>query len=265
MLRKSVVALLFLSSLSGCYSSFVNDAHATLKQNSFPIILDAVMDIVPTFSHPKKNELLNEICKVSYGINEQKDLDEWVSKNIADTEKVDEGMPDYEILSGKNKPAQLAVCAAWLSVNMSIIPDVDFYAHRDKNGKVTGFDEKSIHSLMPIRIAVARINAELFSSIARTLEGKNEISRSVAKKIITDAFKKNSPSFLEKVKTLTAHENSRVYELILLQKGRFVFRQSDGYLFDISNEGVSLSLHGVPWLSKGKLLGNEYFVKISGD
>jgi hypothetical protein len=219
--------------------------------------------MVPQLSSVKNGELLNEVCSVSYEVKTQADLDNWLKSNFTDVDKLSEKNPNYGILTGKDKTAQRSSCAAWLSFSISFIPSVDDFTTKDKEGKIISVDENSIASLMPIRLAIARTNAEIFAAIAKKLDGKKSLSLQSAIKIIRDSFEENALRYLSTVKSYAMQENGRTFQLILLQKGRFVFQDSGGYLFDANTDGVNLFWHGVPWLSKGKLQGYEYFSTIA--
>lgn len=263
--RISVFALFVVSLLSGCDSAIGGDGRVGVRQNSYPLIVDTVSQLVPQLGGTKNGDLLNEICSVVYGVKSQAELGSWLKNNFTDAEILSEENVHYNVLTGKDKVAQRTTCAAWLSLTINDIPNVDNFATKDKDGKLYNVDEKAVVSLMPLKLAVARTNAEIFAAIATKLDDKKPLSYQVAKERISALFEESVPRYLASVKAYTAQENSRVFQLILLQKGRFVFQDSGGYLFDVSSENINLFWHSVPWLSKGKLQGKDYFISIAAE
>ena len=72
-----------------------------------------------------------------------------------------------------------------------------------------------------------------------------------------------APKYLQKVKTFYAQGEGVNYKLLKVSTDQLVFASSSGYGYRYDDYDFQLSLYGVPWLGKGKLLGEAYDLHVS--
>lgn len=266
MQKKIIFTIIMITSLLlGCGD---NNAEASsspspsVNINILPVIMDVVAGVVPEIYLNNNDGILNRVCSVAYGEIKPEVFRKEINQSGRSGEK--EGVFAQLMQSDDIKRYQ-TVCAAYMIQSAGIIPDVNQYVTQQKNAAgetVIKADENSVISLMPFRLAVARATAELYARIAAGLpEKKGQLTEIYSRKAY-NLFAESSADYLETVRKYNKEEINHKYQLLLLQKGKFMFKSSTGYIVDITQEGMNLYLYGTPWLADGHILGIIYSTEV---
>lgn len=261
------VAAIISTLLLGCDSQPRAEAtplsRTSVRINPLPAIMNVVAGVVPDLNLNNNEVVLNHVCRVAYGeVKPAAFRDEINQLGIA---KGKDGAFAQLIQSDEVKPYQ-TVCAAYMIQSVAAIPDVNQYVTQQKNldgQPVVKANEEAVINLMPFKLAVARATAELYARIAVDLPGKKMQSVEMYNQKIHHLFAQFAASYLENVRTYNKEEMNHRYQLLLLQKGKFTFKSTTGYVLDITHEGMNLYLYGAPWLANGYVLGVTHGVDIT--
>lgn len=248
--------------LMGCDSHLKADVStvpaSSISINVLPVIVSAVFNAVPEINSDNRDAVLNGICRVAYGEIKPTALrDDLNQAGVISKDSVKDNAFTKMIQSEDIKPYQTA-CAAYMITSIEAIPDVNQYVsqRKDKKGQpVIEVNEEAVINLMPFRLGVARATAELYGKLAADLPDKKPLSVDIYNQKIHRLFAQSAAAFLYAVRKYNQEEMNHHYQLLLLQKDKFKFKSSTGYLMDVGFEGVSLYLYGTPWLANGYIMG----------
>ncbi|MBC6558697.1 nitrogen fixation protein NifZ [Citrobacter braakii] len=260
MSKKTVFAAAIITTLLlGCDSQPRAEAGAPsggpVSINPLPVIMSVVAGEVPELTPGNSEAVLNRVCQVAYGEVKLPAFREEINQSGIVKEK--QGALEQLLKSDDIAPYG-TICAAYMIQSVATIPDVNQYVTQQKNADgqtVSRADEAAVINLMPFRLAVARATAELYARIAADLPEKKAQSPEQYNQKIQGLFSRSAAGYLETVRKYNKEEINHRFQLLLLQKGKFTFRSSTGYVMDISTEGMNLYLYGTPWLANGYILG----------
>lgn len=263
-------AALMTTLLLGCDSDQYAEASTTsttsVSINAMPIIMNVIAGKIPEINRGNRENVLNQVCRVAYGeikpaaLRGEINQAGLIQKNNEKADAFTQLMQDEDVV-----PYQVA-CAAYMIGSIEAIPDVNQYVSqkKDANGQpAMEANEEAVINLMPFRVAVARATTELYGKIAADLPEKKAQSMEMYNQKIHRLFSQSAASFLTTVRKYNQEEMSHHYQLLLLQKGKFIFKSSTGYLMDVSPEGVNLSLYGAPWMGSGYIMGVRHSIDIT--
>ncbi|ANC42850.1 hypothetical protein [Hafnia alvei] len=248
--------------LMGCDSHLKADVStvpaSSISINVLPVIVSAVFNAVPEINSDNRDAVLNGICRVAYGEIKPTALrDDLNQAGVISKDSVKDNAFTKMIQSEDIKPYQTA-CAAYMITSIETIPDVNQFVsqHKDTKGQAAiEANEGAVINLMPFRLAVARATAELYGKLAVDLSEKKAQSMEMYNQKIYRLFNQSAEGYLNNVRKYNQEEMGHRYQLLLLQKGRFTFKSTTGYLIDVSQKGMSVYLYGTPWLADGYVLG----------
>ena len=123
-------------------------------------------------------------------------------------------------------------------------------------------DQKSLAMTLPIKLAVARANADVFALIASELQRRPGLSIDQYHRLTTQLFAKLAPVYLKRVKQQLPAAGTR-YNLLRADAQQFAFSASTGSLFEFGAEGLILKQNGITWYGQGKLLGRDYPLQVA--
>ncbi|MCP8466474.1 hypothetical protein NK553_21190 [Pseudomonas sp. ZM23] len=75
-------------------------------------------------------------------------------------------------------------------------------------------------------------------------------------------FTRLAPVYLERVKAQLPRAGTN-YRVLRLDADLFAFSSSEGSLFEFDGDGLTLRQNSVVWFGQGKLLGQEYPLKVA--
>ncbi|QIP94548.1 hypothetical protein HAP32_05176 (plasmid) [Serratia fonticola] len=279
MISKRIIFFVALVStlLLGCDSQQRAEAStasvASVRINALPIIMGVLAGEVPEMDWGSRDKVLNQVCRVAYGeISPKAFRDDLRQAGFIhnDNEKAQKGNEKKVnsftrlVQSEDVKPYQTA-CAAYVITSTEKIPDVNLYVAQKKDAKgqpAVEINEEAVINLMPFRLAVARATAELYGKLAASLPSKGTQSMDMYNQKIHSLFAQSAGVYLDAIRKYNQEEMTHQYQLLLLQKGKFTFKSSTGYLVDYSDEGLNLYLYGTPWLANGYIMGVIHGVDI---
>lgn len=268
MSKKTVFAAAIITTLLlGCDSQPRAEAGAPsgppVNINPLPIIMNMVFGEVPELTPGNSEAVLNRVCQVAYGEVKPAALRDELSQSGALKEK---DSAFTQLVKGDDIKPYQTICAAYIIRSVGVIPDVNQYVTQQKNAEgqlTTKADEAAVINLMPFRLAAARATAELYAKIATDLPEKKSQSTEMYSQKASSLFAQSAANYLETVRKYNKEEMSHRYQLLLLQKGKFTFKSTTGYVLDITPEGMNLYLYGTPWLAEGYILGMIHSVDIT--
>lgn len=259
-------AIMFSAILLGCdynRAEATSPSPAAVNINSLPSIMGGVAGVVPELNQNNSETVFNNVCRVAYGEIKPAEFRDEISQSGAAKGKEDAFTKLVQ--SNDIKPYQ-TVCAAYMIQSAGTIPDVNQYVTQQKDTAgqpVIKANEEAVINLMPFRLAVLRATAELYARIAVSLPEEKAQSVEIYNQKISRLFTQSAEDYLETVRKYNKEEMNNRYQLLLLQKGRFTFKSENGYVLDISPEGVNLYLYGTPWLGNGYIFGVVHHIDIT--
>lgn len=284
----TVAAFLAFLNLSGCdYPEFAADSapksHGTHRNwidfPALPIIQNAVFSLSPTFGGERNAGLMQKICGLARGELKQAQINDFLRQNEVDVQKVPKKGAELSLLVGEDTAAQMVACAAFLSTSVvtavdvreltsNAIPSVPaMHEGTPKSGEKTikekptlQLDPAALALVLPVKLAVARANADIYALIASELQRRPGLSVAEYRDLARQLFTKLAPVYLERIKNQMPREETH-YQLLSLDRDGFSFDSSEGTSFRFSQEGLVLRQGGVVWFGQGMVLGRVYFVK----
>ncbi|QIP94572.1 hypothetical protein [Serratia fonticola] len=271
MILKKIIfpAAIFSMVLFGCDNNQRAEASivtaASVSINPLPIIMSLVVGEIPEISKGDRDSVLNQVCRVAYGEIKpivfrdgirQAGL---VQEGNEDAQKINEKANAFtRLVQSNDVKLYQTTCAAYMIASTEVIPDVNQYVTRKKDAKgqpVIEANEEAVINLMPFRLAVARATTELYGKLAADLPEKKAQSMEMYNQKIHRLFSQYAAGYLDTVKRYNQQEMSHRYQLILLEKSKFTFKSSTGYLVDVNPQGMNVFLYGTPWLANGYIMG----------
>lgn len=234
---------------------------ASVNINALPVIMNVVAGVVPELNLNNGDALLNRICRVAY-----KEVKPSVLRGELEQSTISKEGAIAQLVQSDDVVPYQTVCAAHVIQSIMAMPDVNRYVTREKGADgqlVVKANETAVIDLMPFRLAVARATAELYARIAVNLPEKKIQSMETYNQKIHRLFAQSAAGYLDTVRKYNIEEMKHRYQLLLLQKGRFAFKSSTGYVFDLTSEGMNLYLYGAPWLANGYVFGVVHGVDIT--
>ncbi|MBD9629263.1 hypothetical protein [Pseudomonas sp. PDM19] len=287
---KEVIASLFIGTmLVGCDQSGKTTADPAnwLSVPTLPIIQDAILPLAPTFGGQRDGVLSQQICALATGKATQGQINEQLRKlNIEPTRLPLTSNDAVALLVNGNVAAQTIACAAYQATEVlrpidmrdvikpasqasdlqeqgTTVAEVGKEKGREKEAsKATApakdVDAGRVAQLLPLRIAQARANADIFALIAEQLQRTPGLTIQEYRDKARDLFIRLAPIYLERIAQQMPPSNAG-YQVQQMDARRFVFSNNVGARFDYSVEnGLLLSQNGVIWYGNGHLLGSVY-------
>jgi hypothetical protein len=288
-LKKVVVSLVIGVSLMGCdqASKTAADPANWLSVPTLPIIQDAILPLAPTFSGQRDGVLSQQICALATGKASQDQVNEQLRKlNIEPTRLPLSSSDAVALLVNGNVAAQTIACAAYQATEVLRPIDMREFVKpaghtskpevQDETVAAAGSDKEKqkskahaqaqtmdvdsgrVAQLLPLRIAQARADADVFALIAEQLQRTPGLSIQEYRDKARDLFIRLAPVYLDRIAQQMPPSNAS-YQVLQMDARRFVFSNNVGARFDYSVEnGLVLSQNGLIWYGNGHLLGTAY-------
>ncbi|MFV3332464.1 hypothetical protein ACNFIA_16130 [Pseudomonas sp. NY15437] len=278
---KVVVVSLFLgSALVGCDQASKTPADPAnwLSVPTLPIIQDAILPLAPTFNGQRDGVLSQQICALATGKATQDQVNEQLRKlNIEPTRLPLTSNDAVALLVNGNSAAQVIACAAYQATEVLSPVDMREFikpanpaakpeehekaaeAGKEKDkAKPAEVDATRVAQVLPLRIARARADADVFALIAEQLQRTPGLSIQEYRDKARNLFIRLAPTYLDRVAQQMPPTNAS-YQVQQMDARRFVFSNNLGARFDYSVEnGLVLSQNGLLWYGNGHLLGTAY-------
>lgn len=276
-IKEVVVALSICSLLMGCDQTSKHPADPAnwLSVPTLPIIQDAILPLAPTFNGQRDGVLSQQICTLATGKATQDQVNEQLRKlNIEPTRLPLSSNDAVALLVNGNSAAQVIACAAYQATE--VLSPVDLHEFTQSAGaaskqkdhetaaadsskdKPVEVDASRVAQVLPLRIARARADADVFALIAEQLQRTPGLSIQEYRDKARGLFIRLAPTYLDRVVQQMPPTNAS-YQVQQMDARRFVFSNNLGARFDYSVEnGLLLSQNGLLWYGNGHLLGTVY-------
>lgn len=263
------VMISFIAALGGCggpASTPATSEHNRLSVSALPIIQEAVFELTPLFDGQRNLPLMEQMCALARGQLTQTQIDAFLKQLGIEAGKIPrEGNPLSLMVNG-DQSGQLTACAAFLATSVISTVDVTEFSHRSTetaNGTKPAdaslqIDPALMKQVLPVKLAEARTNAEVFALIATELQRRPGLTIAEYRALAGRLFQALAPTYLQRVKEQFPSADTQ-YSLIRLDVEMFSFASSGGDLFEFSAyNGLTLRKKGIVEYGEGKLLGQAY-------
>jgi len=256
-----------------------------LRIPALPLVQDAVFSMAPTFDGRRNPVLMELVCAMAAGRASQEQVNSQLVKLGIDPARLPQNSTDAtSLLVSRDRVAQAVACAAFQATEpMTLLNPRDFMrespasaggeamagaktekaTRREKEGDTAHppkleLDNELLGSVMRLRIAQVRADADVFALIASQLARTPGLTVADYKSKTREMFTRLSPTYLERVgqqlPPVSAH-----YRLERFDDNGFRFSNSSGTRYDYSiDNGLLLTQNGQLWYGKGRLLGTTY-------
>jgi len=253
-----------------------------LNLPALPIIRNAVFSLVPAFDGARDPQAMAQICGLARGELTQGQVNTFIAQRGLDPAKLPRTGNPISLLVNGDKADQATACAAYLATSVLVAPDSSEYmksvtvpAKPAENGKnnakapaktepqtVRQLDTAALAKVLPVKLAVARANADLFALIASELQRHPGLSLGEYRSQAMQLFTRLAPVYLERIKAQMPNQNVR-FDVVRLDAGTMVFNGSDGSRFEFDGHNLRLVQNDVLWFGEGKLLGQDYVLPVA--
>ncbi|MNN23128.1 hypothetical protein D3C81_1365130 [compost metagenome] len=206
-------------------------------------------------------------------------MNAFLSQRKIDVAKVPKQGDMLSLLVNGDKAVQTTACAAHLATTVlstvdageflqSVTPSSAPASDNSENNAsspakpVLQVDNARLAQLLPIKLAEARVNSDVFALIAAELQRRPGLTVPEYRKQAAELFAHLAPVYLERIKAQLPPASTN-YTLVQLDAQRFAFSSSTGNLFEYTGEGLTLRQNGIIWYGQGKLLGQEYPLQVA--
>lgn len=272
-----ITLFVMLTSLAGCRSE--QPATPTVPRNwvnipALPIIQDAVFSLSPTFAGQRNHAVMMQVCGLARGQAKQEQVNAFLVQQNVDVAHVPKHGHDLSLLVNSDRPAQATACAAYLAttvlspVDVSeltvAVPQGETQSKAPEQGKqpVLQVDNARLANVLPLKLAAARANADVFVLIAAELQRRPGLTVNEYREQATQLFEKLASVYLECIEAQLPPAGS-TYKLLQMDTDRFAFSSSVGSLFEYGRDGMTLRQNGVIWYGQGELMGQAYPLQVA--
>ncbi|QRY78225.1 hypothetical protein JVX91_21905 [Pseudomonas sp. PDNC002] len=277
-LKTLVVSLAIGTSLAGCDQGASRTPGPTnwVSVPTLPIMQDAIITMAPTFNGQRDVLLSGQICALATGQATQDQVNDQLRKLNIEPTRLPLNSPDsVSLLVNGDRAGQIMSCAAFQATEVlrpvdpqefmkAAVAVTDAQKPEDKPAHVAvseqkpEFDGALLARVLPLRIAQARANADVFALIAEQLQRTPGLSVQEYRDKTRELFARLAPAYLERVRLQMPPSNAS-YQVVQLDKRHLVFGNNVGTRYDFSaDNGLVLTQNGQIWYGKGHLLGSIY-------
>lgn len=263
-------------------TSAPSDASVRLNLPALPIIRNAVFSLVPAFDGKRDPQIMAQICGLARGELTQGQVNAFLGQRSIDPAKLPSTGHPLSLLVNGDKAAQTSACAAYLATSVMLAPDASEYmksvtvtdkapadnakakvkpATKPESRTVQQLDTAALSQVLPVKLAVARANADIFALIASQLQSRPGLTLGEYRKQAMQLFARLAPVYLERVKAQVP--KGVRFDMVRLDGGAMVFRGSDGSFFEFDGNNLRLTQSDVMWFGEGKLMGQDYVLNVA--
>lgn len=255
-----------------------------IEMPAFPVIRNAVFALVPMFGGQRHPEAMTQICGLAQGTLSQAQVDAFLKQRNLDPASLPRtGVPESLLVNG-DQHDQIVTCAAYLatSVMLKTEPGEFMKAVQVADKPVKGapqrgktkapatasshteqqLDKTALAQALPMKLALARTNAGIFTLIAAELQRHPGLTPAQQRTLAIELFARLAPLYLKQVNGNLPAADVRL-ELTRLQDDELAFRTSDGAQFEFDGSNLRLFQNDTLWLGNGKLMGQDYLTRVA--
>lgn len=255
-----------------------------LNLPALPIIRNAVFALTPTFEGKRDPQIMAQLCGLARGELTQEQVNTFLGQHSIDPGKLPKSGHPLSLLVNGDKAGQTTACAAYLATSVMIAPDTSEYlrsavveekapainsksksadkaASKPATVTVQQVDNAALGRVLPVKLAVARANADLFALIASELQRQPGLPLGQYRSQAMQLFTRLAPVYLERIKVQMP--NGVRFDVKRLDGGMLVFRGNDGSLFEFDGNNLRLMQNDILWFGEGKLLGQDYVLSVA--
>lgn len=263
--RRQIISLgSFALLLSGCN----NESPKVVSVPTLPVIQHAVSTLVPLVAGKRNDFVMQQACALARGESSREQVFQALKKQGVDLRVIPPKGHALSLLVTADGHQLNAACASYVATMVMVPPNLgDFMTKAPDGASVNAkglvVEPKKLSEFLRVQLAISRATAELYTSIAVDLGGKPGLTMEQYEAQTRKLFIAFAPKYLQKVKAFYAQGEGVSYNVLKLSTDELVFASSSGYGFSYDYYDFQLSLYGVPWLGRGKLLGEAYDLRVS--
>lgn len=281
-LAPTCILLLFFGSVQAETKPATN----VVSMAALPIITESIVALSPTFGGKRNPVIMQQVCLLANGQQTMEEFKSFFSsKNISLKELAvqDKG---FALIASDDIDQLKIACAAYTASSVLVEPDLSEFieplteeaakieaekiAKAAKKKLEAGTDLKPTAQINQVKLAtslshklaVSQTNAAFFATIATQLEQLPVDSLSGYREKTQALFSSLAALYLVNVNT-SEKDKTTLFNLLQIQNGHFAFVTSTGYLFDFTQQGMSLRLNNINWFGSGELLGKKYMLNVA--
>lgn len=298
-LRVLVVAIGAITGLAGCGQGEPSKAQVQagwVSTPALPIIKEAVRSLSPTFNGKRVPVLVNQLCLLAAGqVSAEQNRAQLASMGFVPEQMPHQGGDGLALLVNGDRAAQATACAAY-QASAALVPvnpqelmrDVvtkpkvatpstaEDKAHTSKEHTQKGeaespavaraehereLDPQALNRLLPLRMAQARADADIFAYIAQRLAEQPGLSVAQYGDQARRLFATLAPSYLRLVQQHLPAASATM-RLNQLDAYHLSFDSDEGARYSAASfGGMTLEQDGQLWLGRGLIQGTDYRVQ----
>ncbi|MNZ95467.1 hypothetical protein D3C78_1146150 [compost metagenome] len=253
-----------------------------------------MFSLAPSFNGQRNPQIMEQVCGLATGEFRQEQVNAFLEKQHVDAARIPREGSSLSLLVNGDKASQTTACAAHLATTvlspvdageiMTLVyptpaPEKDKALAEAESGKapkkveqetsvsqpaapVLKLDNARLTQALPMKMAEARANADVFALIAAELQRHPGRTVPEYRQQVRELFVRLAPVYLERIKLQLPPANV-TYKVTQIDAERFAFNSSTGASYEYSGDGMTLRQNGVIWYGQGKLLGQEYPLQVS--
>jgi hypothetical protein len=277
MMIKTSVAIAVLSTavaLTGCDGR--PERAQTVERNwlsisALPIIQDAVFELTPLFDGQRNLQAMGQLCALARREAKQGQVDAFLKQQGVNSAQIPKEGHPLSLLVNDDHSGQITACAAYLSTSVLSPVDLtelsrpapDATRTAKPGGAPLQLDTALVNESLPVKLAEAHANADIFALIAVQLQRRPGLTIAEYRTLSRQLFSALAPTYLERVKEHFPSDGTQ-YKLVRVDDEVFSFISSAGDLFEFNAyDGLTLRTKGIVEYGGGKLLGQEYPVQVA--
>ncbi|MDN6860884.1 hypothetical protein QO207_30195 [Pseudomonas sp. CAN2814] len=263
------------------------DDSIRLDMPALPIIRNAVFSLTPTFDGKRDPQIMAQLCGLARGELTQEQINAFLRQRNVDPAKLPRNNQAQALLVNGDKAGQALACAAYLATSVMLPSDVGEFVKNvevkekplAEAGKTKGkasekaapapaaktvqqLDAAALAQALPVKLALARTNADIFALIATELERESGLSLAQYRNKAMQLFARLAPVYLQRVKQQMPGDSVN-FEILRLEGNALAFRSTDGSRFEFDGSDLRLVQNDVMWFGEGRLLGQQHVLSVA--
>ncbi|MFK8401086.1 hypothetical protein M2D07_021470 [Pseudomonas sp. BGr12] len=251
-----------------------------LNLPALPIIRNAVFSLVPTINGQRDGQIMAQACGLARGELTQGQVNTVLAQRGVDPAKLPRTGSPLSMLVNGDKASQTTACAAYLASSVLLAPDASEYTKSvtvpvkpaDPKSKakvvanpatqISQVDPAALARVLPMKLAQARANADVFALIASELQTRPGLSLGGYRNEAMQLFARLAPVYLQRIRMQMPGQTVR-FDVVRLDGGALIFNGSDGSRFEFDGANLRLVQNDVLWFGEGKLMGQDYVLPVA--
>lgn len=242
-----------------------------LSLPALPLLQGAVIALAPKLEDGLTEELMNQICGLARGNASQDQVNAFLARQKIDSAALAKGNPALSLLVNGDHVGQATTCASHLASSVFSLADLQPLATPENNAHRsamaarapdTAVDEDSMTTLLSVRLAVARANADVFALIASEMQRRPGLNLLEVREQAQQLFSRLAPAYLVRIRAQFPAPGTTI-DLQHLDRGLLVFTSSDGAEYILRHGQLSLRQSGSMVYGDGRLHGLSRTLRVA--